>query len=169
MWWDCLSQNNVTHLLLIIGKDVMDDLWQNVQCHSLPVDHRRKMRLPFSKWCNVTYSLLVIGKDVMRLPFKMFNVTYRLLVIGKDVMKQPFIECAMSLTRYWSYICRKRCDWDCLSQNMQCHSLSAIGQRKRCDEIAFQKMCNVTHSLLRNDVMRLLFTKCIVLLTSCWS
>ena len=41
---------NVTHSLLVIGKEVM-------------------RRLPFTKMCNDTHMLLVIGKDVMGLPF----------------------------------------------------------------------------------------------------
>ncbi len=46
--------------------------------------------------------------------------------------------------------------WDCLSQNVQSHSLP-VGYRKRCDETALHKMCNVTHFLLfmGRDVMRL--------------
>ena len=45
-----LKMWNVTHILLIIGKDVM--------------------RLPSTKcMCNVIHMLLIIGKDVMRLPF----------------------------------------------------------------------------------------------------
>ena len=74
----------------------------------------------------------------------MWNITDPLLVIGKDVMRLPFTE-------------------------VQCCSLS-VGDGKRCDEIAFHKMCSVTYSLLviGNDVMRLPFTKCAVLLTRCW-
>ncbi len=37
--------------------------------------------------------------------------------------------------------------WNCLSQNVQSHSL-AVGHRKRCDETAFQNVCIVTHFLL---------------------
>ena len=126
--WDCLSHNvqchslpvghrkrcnetafhkmcNVTHKLLVIGKDVM--------------------RLPFTnyKLCNATYLLLVIGKDTMSLAqivqchslavgqrkrcnetafHIMCNVTHKLLVIGKDAMRLSFIKCAMSLTCCWS-------------------------------------------------------------------
>ena len=42
---------------------------------------------------------------------------------------------------------------------MQCHS-HAVGDRKRCDDSAFHKMCNITHKLLVivKDVMRLPFT-----------
>ena len=47
----------------------------------------------------------------------------------------------------------------------------AVGHRKRCDETALHKMCNVTHLLLvmGKDVMRLPFTKCAMSLTCCWS
>ena len=95
------------------------------------------------------------------------NVTHKLLVKGQDVQ--------------W---------WDKLSQNLQCHS-QAVGHRKRCCDAAFHRMCNVTHSLfiirkmwwdchsqicnftnfllvIGKDVMRLSFTKCAVLLTTCW-
>ena len=37
--------------------------------------------------------------------------------------------------------------WDCHSQNVQCHS-QAVGHRKRCDETAFNNMCNITYFLL---------------------
>src|SRR6266576_2249447 len=76
-----------------------------------------------------------------------------LLVIGEDVMRLPFTKCALLLTSFWSL---EKISQDCLSQNVQCHSL-AVGHRKRCDETAFHKMCNVTHKLLviGKDVMRL--------------
>ena len=61
---------NVTHLLLVIGKDVMSCLSQNVQCCSLAAHHRIKCdESAFCKMCNVTHLLLVIGKGVMRLHF----------------------------------------------------------------------------------------------------
>ena len=43
---------------------------------------------------------------------------------------------------------------------MKYHSLAG-GHRKGCDETAFQKMCNVAHTLMviEKDVMRLLFRK----------
>ena len=170
MWWDCLSQHE--------------------QCHSLAVgDRKRCNETAFHKMCNVTHKLLVIGKDVMRL---------------------SFTKCAMSLTTCWSY---EKMWWDCLSQNVQYHSLAgghwkgcdetvfhkmcnvthkllaigkdvmrlpfttcashslAVGHRKRCDETALHKVCNVTHKLLviGKDVMRLPFTKMVMSLTSCWS
>ncbi len=37
--------------------------------------------------------------------------------------------------------------WDCFSQYGNCHLLPVI-HRKRCDQIALHKMCNVTHRLL---------------------
>ena len=76
---------NVTHILLVIEKEVMrlpftnvqhhllpigdekDHLSQNVQCRSHPVDYRKMCDVTvFHEMCNVTHSLLVIGKDVMR-------------------------------------------------------------------------------------------------------
>src|SRR6266576_2994373 len=44
-------------------------------------------------------------------------------------------------------------------KDLQCHS-QAVGQGKRGDDSAFDKICNVTHSLLviQKDVMRLPFT-----------
>src|SRR6266576_310353 len=73
---------NVTHLLLAIGKDVMNHETA-LQCHSLlAVGHRKRCDgTAFHKMCNVTHLLLVIGKDMMR---------------------PPFTKCAMSLTFYWS-------------------------------------------------------------------
>ena len=41
--------------------------------------------------------------------------------------------------------------WDCLSQNVQCHSL-AVGCRKRCDETASHNTFNITHNLY-NKIM----------------
>ncbi len=63
------------------------------------------------------------------------NVTHKLLVIGKYVMR-------LHLTK--------------------CHS-PAVGHRKRGDESAIHKMCNVAAHLLLvigKDVMRLSFTNC---------
>ena len=50
---------------------------------------------------------------------------------------------------------------NCLSQNVECHSL-AVGHRKRCDQTAFHKMCNVTHLLLviRKDVITAFHKMC---------
>jgi hypothetical protein len=65
---------NVTHKLLVIGKDVMRLDFTNVQC---------------------THKLLLIGKDVMRLPL---NIQSHSLAVGhrKDVMRLTFTKCAMS-------------------------------------------------------------------------
>ena len=181
---------NVTHILLVIGKDVMRLLLGNVQCHSLAVGHREWYdETAFHKVCNVTHLLLVIGKDVMRLPFTKCamlltcywssgmmwwdslsqNVQYHSLAVGhrKDLMRLPFRRCAMSLTSCWSL---EKIWWDCCSQNVQCHSL-AVGHRKRSDETTFHKRCYVTHCLLviGEDLMRLPFTKCAMSLTGCWS
>ena len=38
--------------------------------------------------------------------------------------------------------------WDCVSQNVQCHSQAEIGHRKICDGTVFHKTCIVTHLLL---------------------
>src|SRR6266576_2495101 len=53
---------------------------------------------------------------------------------------------------------------------MLCHT-QAVGHRKRCDESAFHKICNITHSLLvrGKDMVRLPFTKCAMSLTTCLS
>ena len=73
---------NVTHILLVIGKDVMILSFRNVQCHSHSVGHR-----------------IACGETAIH---KMCNVTHCLLVIGKDVMRLPFTKGAMSLTFCWS-------------------------------------------------------------------
>ena len=191
MWWDCLSQN--------------------AQCHSLAVGHRKICdETAFSKMCNVTHLLLVIGKDVMRLPLPKFsmsltccwawermwwdclshNVQCHSLPVGhgkqmwwdclsqcvqchslavghrKDVMRLPFTKCTISLTFCWSL---EMMWWDCHSQNVQCHSHS-VGHWKRCDVTAIDKMCNVAHKLLviGKDVMLLPLPKSAMSLTSCW-
>src|SRR6266550_2428415 len=70
---------NITHSLLVMGKDVMTLPSQNVQCHSLPVGHwNRCDEIVLHNMCNVTHLLLVLGKDV------------------------PFTNCTMSLTSCWS-------------------------------------------------------------------
>ena len=148
----------VTHLLLVLGKDVLsqnvhhslpvDDkrkavmrLSQNVQCRSLPVGHRKTNdETAFDKMCNVTHLLLVIGKDVAWMRLLSTDVTHFLLVIGKDVRRLPFTRCVSLLTSF------RRCNAKAFT-NVQCHSLP-VGHRKRCDEIAFHKMCNVAHLLL---------------------
>ena len=173
MWcWGCLSQNVQCHSLAV----VMEKMWwdsclstQNVQCHSLPVGHKKRYdETAFHKMCNlnVTHKLLVIRKKCDEIAFhKMCNVTH-FLFTGKYVMRLPLTKCATSLTSCWSY---EKMWWNCLSQNVQCHSLS-VGHGKRCDETGFHKMCNVTHNLfvIGKDVIRLPFTKCTVSPTFCW-
>ena len=142
---------------------------KNVEHHLQAVGNRKRhVETAFHKMFNECHSLAVGHKKrcLDETAFhKMSNVTHFLLVIGKDVMRLPYTRCWMSLTRCWS---QEEMWWDCLSQNVQCHSL-AVGCRKRCDETAFPKMCNVTHFLLviGKDVMRLPFTKCAMSLTSC--
>ncbi len=86
---------NVTHSLLVIGNDVIRLSFTKTHMqwshHSQPVGINM-IRQHFRKMCNVTHSLLVIGKGVtVRLPFiKMCNVTHKLLVVGKDVISLPF-------------------------------------------------------------------------------
>ena len=73
---------NVTHKLLVIGKDVLRLSFTKVQYHLLAVGH---------------------GKRCDEIAFhKMHNVTDKLMVIGKDVMRMSFTKCAMSLTSCWS-------------------------------------------------------------------
>ena len=68
-----------------------------------------------------------------------------------------------------SCLLKEKMWWDHLSRNVQCHS-QAMGHRKRCDETAFHKMCNVAHLLLviGKDAIRLPFTKYAMSLTNCW-
>ena len=151
MWWDCL--------------------WQNVQCCSLAVGHRKRCdESAFSEMCNLCHSLPGghrKGCDETA-SHKMCNVTHNLLVIRKDVMRLPFTKFAMPLTGCWSY---EKMWWDCLSQNVQCyshtvghrqnfnkvifwttkpawHAANLLVYRKSChDFIAFHKICNITHNL----------------------
>ena len=60
-----------THFLLVIGKDMMKLPSTKYECHSHPVDHRKRCNETAShKICNATHKLMVIGKDVIRLlPF----------------------------------------------------------------------------------------------------
>ena len=156
---------NVTHFLLVIGKDVMrlpftkcamsptycrswekmwwDYLSQNVQCHSHTVGHGKRCdETALDKMCNVwTHILLVImGKDVMSL-HKMCKVTHLLLVIGRDVMRMPFTKCPMSLTTCWLF--RK----DVMRLPFTKYAMTLT----RCwswEKMSFHKMCNITHFLL---------------------
>ncbi len=70
----------ITHILVVIGEDVIRLPSQNVQCHSLPASGHRKR-------CDQTSA-----------SHKICNVTHILLVIGKDVIRLPFTKCAMSVT-----------------------------------------------------------------------
>jgi len=162
---------NVTHKLLFIWKDCLS---YNVH-HLLPVGHRKDVMRLLHTMFNDTHSLLVIGKmwwdclsqnvhyllpvghrkDVtVGLLYMMFNVTHCfLLAIWKDAMRMTFTKCALSLTPCWS---QEKKWWDCLSKNVQCHSLAA-NHKKDVMRLPFSKIYNVTHSLLviGKDVMRL--------------
>ena len=142
-----------------------DCISQNVPCHSQPVGHRKGCdENAIHRMCKVTHSLLVIRKDVMRLFHKMCKVTDLLLVIGWDCLSQN-VQCHSLPVGD-----RKRCDETTFHKMyiiVQCHS-HTVGDRKRCDETACRKTCNVTHKLLVN-VMRLCFTRCVISLTCCWS
>ena len=136
---------NVTHLLLVIGKNGWGDwLSQNVQCHSLAVGHERICdETSLHRICNITCLLLVIGRKCDGLPFTI---------------------CGMSLTVCWLM-------WrDSLSQNVQCYP-QPVCHRKRHDETGFHTMCNVTHLLLVicRRTFGLAFTKFAMSLTPCWS
>ena len=127
------------------------------------------MRLPFPK-CAICH-LQTVGHrkrcdESHETAFhEMCNATHFLLVIAKNVMFLPLTKCATSLTAVWWS--EEKMWWDCLSPNVQCNSLP-VSHRKRCDEAAFHKICNVTHKLLviAKDVMRLPFTTCTMSLTS---
>ena len=133
---------NVTHSLLVIGKDVIKKRLpftsHNVQCHSQTVGHRKMWSDCHSQ--NMQCHRLADGHRNRRFDETGFHK-----------------KCVMSLTNCWSY---GRMWWNChLSQNVQCHSLP-VDYRERCDETAFHKMCNITHKLLviaGKDVMRLVF------------
>ena len=93
---------NVTHLLLVIGTDVLRMLFTKCVMSLTSCGHMKRCdETAFHKMCNITHSLLVIGKDVMRL---------------------PFTKCAIPLTSYWSHDIFDEID----SQNVQCHS-HAVG------------------------------------------
>ena len=138
---------NVTHHLLVKGKDVLRLLKMCNATHILFARGKDVMRMPFTKcamsltscWsvkrcdetsvhmmCNVTHLLFVKGKDVMS-P-KMWNATYKLLVIRKKMWWMPFTKCAISHTHCWS---EEKMWWDCLSQNVECHSLPAGASVRR--------------------------------------
>jgi hypothetical protein len=137
---------NVTHFLLVIGKDVMGLPSQNdVQCHPLPVGCRKRHDVnTFHKMYNV-------------------QVTYMLLVIRKDVMRYATCPNSQVAVGY-----RKRCDKTAFHKCDVTHLLLVIG--KDLMKLPFTKCANVAHNLLviENNVMRLLFTKCAMSLTACW-
>ena len=111
---------NVTHMLLVIGKDVIrlpfikgamsltfcwswermswGYLLQKVQCHSHAVMGKDIMRLPFTQG-TMSCSLAVGHKQRCHETafHKMCDVTHRLLVIGRNVMRLPFTKCATLL------------------------------------------------------------------------
>ena len=138
----------ITHLLLVIGKDMVRLPFRNVQCHSLPVGHMKQCdETAFQRLCNVTHLLLVIHRkrcDETAIQ-TMYNVPHLLLVIGKDVIRLPFRKCAMLLTSCWPSW--KICDETAFQQMcfVQCHSQTVGGKLK----MWWDCLCNVTHSLLK--------------------
>ena len=115
----CQRMGNVTHLLLVIGHDVM-----RLPCTKYEMSltccwsyERYSGTISFPEKCNVTHLLLIIGTDVMNCHsqnlechslsvghrkghdetafHKMHNATHSLLVIGNDVIKLPFTKFAM--------------------------------------------------------------------------
>ena len=190
MWWDCLLPNVQCYSHTVVHGKRCDETAFHKVCHVTYIlfSHRkRRDETTIHKMCNLTHLLLVIvWKDMMRLPFTKC-LTHLLWGIGKDVVRLPFTECVISLTNWWS---EEKMWWDCLSQNVQCRS-HTVGHRKRCDETAFHKMCNLTHILFSHRKrcdettihkmcnlthllliiawkdMTLLFTKCAILLTCC--
>ena len=104
--------------------------WEKKRCdeaafHKMCVTHLlgKDVMSPFPKMCNLSLTCCWSWekKDMMKLPFMCNVTTHKLLVIGKE--------------RYGE-----------TAFHVQCHS-QPVGDRKRCDEINFHKMCNVTHSL----------------------
>lgn len=140
-WWDWLSQMfNVTHKLLVKGKDVKRLTLQNVQCYSQALSHWETCdKTAFTKCAtsltcclsqetydevtihkrhNVTHFLLVIGKSVMMLPFTNVHVTHFLFSIVENTWWDCFCKCAFSLTGCSS---QNGIWWDYLLQNAQHH------------------------------------------------
>lgn len=145
--------------------------WKEVQCHSLPVDHRIVMRPHLREMCNDTHLLLVIRSDIIRLPFrkiqyhsppvgnkarwgetpafrKTCNATHKLLVIGQvDVMRLPFRK--MWNVTYCLLVNEQ--DMMRLPFGQRCvvtHFLLAIGQG--VIRMESKNLSNVTHHLLVN-------------------
>ena len=171
MWWDYLYKQNVQcHSQTVGHRKASDDTTLHKMCNTtywLLVMRKDVMWNCFPEMFNVTYILWVIGKCVRRLHFtkcvmlltgfnhrksnetafhKMCNVTHFLLATGKDVMNYPpFTKCTRSLTFCWW---QEKMWWDCLSQNLECHS-QAVSHRNRCNDTTF--------------------TQCAMSLTCCWS
>jgi len=119
-----VTQNvQITHRLLVTGKDVMKLPFTRCAMMSLTDWRKRSDETTFHKMCNVTYWLLVIGNNVMRHHSQ--NMQCHPLAVGH----------------------RKGCDETAIHKMCNVtHKLLVIG--KDCDETAVHKMCNVTYSLL---------------------
>ena len=89
---------NVTHLLLVIGKDVMrvPYLSQNVQCHPPPVGRKLKDVMRLGVQCHS----LAVGHSEVRL--KKCAILLTCCWSWQAVMRLPSTKCTMSLTRCWS-------------------------------------------------------------------
>ena len=141
---------------------------QNVQWHSLPVSHRKRCGWDWLSENHVQWHLQAVNdrKRCEGTAFhKMCNVTHILLVIWRDGTRLPFTKCAMSPTSCYSL---EKMWWDCLPQNMQCHShtvviekdvmrltlaklaisLTSCCDRRRCEVTSFHTMCDIIHLLL---------------------
>ena len=167
MWWDSLSQNvqchlqafghrkrgdetifhkmwNVTHSLLVIGKDVIRLCFTKCAMPLAACWTDEKMWWDCLSQNSMSFTRCR-SQENMWWDHCSKNVQCHSLAIGhiKDVMS------------YLSQMCKLTC----------------CGRRKRCDETIFHQVCNVTHFLLviGKDVMRLSFTKCAMSLTRCWS
>src|SRR6266550_933732 len=136
---------NVTHSLLVVGKDVM--------------------RLPFTK-CAMSLTTCLSWETGLPSTKCAMSLT-NCCIVGQYIMRLPFTKCAMSLT----HCDMKRCDESafCKMCNVTDLLLVIVGE-ERCDETPFHKMCSVTDMLLR--WMRLpirAITKCALPLTCYWS
>ena len=168
---------NVTHFLLVIGQDVMGLLFRKMSyvTHQLVVMRQNVMRLPFRKMCNVTHKLSMTRCHRTRCDEIAFQKKWPMTLTSYQAQDKMWWyclsdKCAMTLTSYWL---QHKMWWYCLSDKMcnDTHHLLVIeiafqtdvhwhsptvGHRTRCDEIIFQKICNVTHQLLvGEDLVRL--------------